>query len=131
MCGCQSFGLNATTIVSNTNTSTSTEEVNSSTPLLVSFRRLVIALVNVVFVLQGKGFGGALLDFVTELAGRDTLPQVWALLSPRPGTNTFASSRIGFRKKKKSRGSLGLGAVHIAGIAFALLVQLALRPSRS
>eukprot|EP00041_Stephanoeca_diplocostata_P039946 m.1638211 g.1638211 ORF g.1638211 m.1638211 type:complete len:561 (-) comp27282_c0_seq1:102-1784(-) len=48
-----SFGLNVETIVSNTNTSSSTEE--------------------------GEGFGQALLDFVTELATRDTLPQVLSI----------------------------------------------------
>lgn len=41
------FGLNVTTIVSNTNTSSSTEE--------------------------GNGFGEALLDFLTELYARDTV----------------------------------------------------------
>ena len=45
-----SFGLNVETIVSNTNTSSSTEE--------------------------GKGFGLALLDFITELASREKVPQV-------------------------------------------------------
>lgn len=48
-----SFGLNAETIVSNTNTSTSTEE--------------------------GEGFGQALLDFVTQLAAREEVPQVLSL----------------------------------------------------
>merc|ERR1712137_1518460 len=43
------FGLNVTTLVSNTNTSSSTEE--------------------------GEGFGQALLDFATELAQRETVPQ--------------------------------------------------------
>jgi hypothetical protein len=47
-----SFGLNVTTIVSNTNTSSSTEE--------------------------GDGFGAALLDFLLELPTRATLPQVCA-----------------------------------------------------
>ena len=41
------FGLNIMTVVSNTNTSSSTEE--------------------------GNGFGGALLDFVTDLYARDTV----------------------------------------------------------
>ena len=45
-----SFGLNVETIVSNTNTSASTEE--------------------------GNGFGQAMLDFVTELPTRSTLPQI-------------------------------------------------------
>jgi tripeptidyl-peptidase-1 len=48
-----SFGLNVHTLVSNTNTSSSTEE--------------------------GKGFGLALLDFVTSLAARKTLPQVLSI----------------------------------------------------
>jgi len=48
-----SFGLNITTLVSNTNTSMSTEE--------------------------GNGFGEAMLDFITALANRDTLPQVLSL----------------------------------------------------
>ena len=48
-----SFGLNVHTLVSNTNTSSSTEE--------------------------GKGFGFALLDFVTSLAARKTLPQVLSI----------------------------------------------------
>jgi hypothetical protein len=47
------FGMNATTIVSNTNTSMSTEE--------------------------GDGFGLALLDFVTELASRPSVPHVLSL----------------------------------------------------
>ena len=47
------FGLNISTLVSNTNTSMSTEE--------------------------GQGFGLAMLDFVTQLAGRTTLPQVLSL----------------------------------------------------
>ena len=45
-----SFGLNVTTIVSNTNTSSSTEE--------------------------GDGFGAALLDFLLDLPGRKSVPQV-------------------------------------------------------
>lgn len=48
-----SFGMNSTTLVSNTNTSMSTEE--------------------------GDGFGLAFLDFVTELAARPTVPQVLSL----------------------------------------------------
>jgi len=48
-----SFGLNVRTLVSNTNASASTEE--------------------------GEGFGQALLDFVTEVATRDTLPQVLSM----------------------------------------------------
>ena len=48
-----SFGLNVHTLVSNTNTSSSTEE--------------------------GKGFGQALLDFVTTLSSRKQLPQVLSL----------------------------------------------------
>mmetsp|Transcript_72460 Transcript_72460/g.155167 ORF Transcript_72460/g.155167 Transcript_72460/m.155167 type:complete len:585 (-) Transcript_72460:64-1818(-) len=48
-----SFGLNVETIVSNTNTSASTEE--------------------------GNGFGQAMLDFVTELATRPRLPHVLSL----------------------------------------------------
>jgi len=48
-----SFGLNATTLVSNTNTSSSTEE--------------------------GQGFGLAMLDFVSELASRASVPQVLSL----------------------------------------------------
>ena len=48
-----SFGLNVHTIVSNTNTSASTEE--------------------------GKGFGYALLDFLTQLSSRDHLPQVLSI----------------------------------------------------
>ena len=48
-----SFGLNVETIVSNTNTSSSTEE--------------------------GKGFGLALLDFITELASREKVPQVLSI----------------------------------------------------
>jgi len=48
-----SFGLNVQTIVSNTNTSASTEE--------------------------GDGFGAALLDFVLELPTRQTLPQVLSI----------------------------------------------------
>merc|ERR1712232_788325 len=47
------FGLNVTTLVSNTNTSTSTEE--------------------------GEGFGQALLDLVTELSSRDTVPHVLSM----------------------------------------------------
>ena len=49
------FGLGATTLVSNTNTTASTEE--------------------------GSGFGAALLDFLTELAGRDAaaLPHVLSM----------------------------------------------------
>ena len=47
------FGLNASTLVSNTNTSLSTEE--------------------------GEGFGLAFLDFVTELASRPTVPHVLSL----------------------------------------------------
>jgi hypothetical protein len=48
-----SFGLNVSTLVSNTNTSMSTEE--------------------------GSGFGQAMLDFVTSLAERPQLPQVLSL----------------------------------------------------
>ena len=48
-----SFGLNVRTLVSNTNTSASTEE--------------------------GNGFGQALLDFVTQLSTRDELPQVLSM----------------------------------------------------
>jgi len=48
-----SFGLNVKTLVSNTNTSASTEE--------------------------GEGFGQALLSFVTELASRETLPHVLSM----------------------------------------------------
>jgi tripeptidyl-peptidase-1 len=48
-----SFGLNVNTLVSNTNTSASTEE--------------------------GKGFGLALLDFATQLASRERLPQVLSI----------------------------------------------------
>eukprot|EP00929_Paragymnodinium_shiwhaense_P025351 TRINITY_DN15355_c0_g1_i1.p1 TRINITY_DN15355_c0_g1~~TRINITY_DN15355_c0_g1_i1.p1 ORF type:complete len:571 (+),score=111.53 TRINITY_DN15355_c0_g1_i1:319-2031(+) len=48
-----SFGLNVETIVSNTNSSASTEE--------------------------GEGFGQALLDFLTELQSRQVLPQVMSL----------------------------------------------------
>jgi len=48
-----SFGLNVDTLVSNTNTSASTEE--------------------------GEGFGQAMLDFVTELAARHSLPHVLSL----------------------------------------------------
>ena len=48
-----SFGLNVTTLVSNTNTSASTEE--------------------------GVGFGQAMLDFITSLASRPILPQVLSL----------------------------------------------------
>lgn len=48
-----SFGLNVETIVSNTNTSASTEE--------------------------GNGFGQAMLDFVTELPGRSVVPQVLSI----------------------------------------------------
>ncbi|CAK0910200.1 unnamed protein product [Prorocentrum cordatum] len=48
-----SFGLGVTTLVSNTNTSASTEE--------------------------GEGFGQAMLDFLTELPSRSTLPQVLSL----------------------------------------------------
>lgn len=48
-----SFGLNVRTIVSNTNASTSTEE--------------------------GEGFGQAMLDFLTALASRETLPHVLSL----------------------------------------------------
>ncbi|GMH53025.1 hypothetical protein TrRE_jg6329 [Triparma retinervis] len=47
------FALNATVIVSNTNTSISTEE--------------------------STGFGAALLDFLTELAGRETVPHVLSM----------------------------------------------------
>lgn len=47
------FGLNVTTVVSNTNTSASTEETT--------------------------GFGAALLDFVTELAARETVPHVLSM----------------------------------------------------
>ena len=47
------FGMNASTLVSNTNTSSSTEESN--------------------------GFGLALLDFLSELANRPTVPQVLSL----------------------------------------------------
>ena len=56
------FGLNATTLVSNTNTSMSTEE--------------------------SDGFGLAMLDFITELAGRPQVPHVLSLsrsaACPRP-----------------------------------------------
>ena len=58
-----SFGLNVTTIVSNTNTSSSTEE--------------------------GDGFGAALLDFLLDLPGRKSVPQVrrvlffWCLVHSR------------------------------------------------
>jgi tripeptidyl-peptidase-1 len=48
-----SFGLNVRTLVSNTNTSASTEE--------------------------GNGFGQALLDFITQLSTRKELPQVLSL----------------------------------------------------
>jgi len=48
-----SFGLNAHTIVSNTNSSASTEE--------------------------GIGFGAAMLDFLNELAARKEVPQVLSL----------------------------------------------------
>jgi len=48
-----SFGLNVETLVSNTNTSASTEE--------------------------GYGFGQALLDFITELSSRKTVPQVLSM----------------------------------------------------
>jgi tripeptidyl-peptidase-1 len=48
-----SFGLNVETLVSNTNTSASTEE--------------------------GSGFGQALLDFITELSTRKTVPQVLSM----------------------------------------------------
>merc|ERR1719159_1678582 len=48
-----SFGLNVETIVSNTNTSASTEE--------------------------GNGFGQALLDFITELSSRKTVPHVLSM----------------------------------------------------
>lgn len=48
-----SFGLNVTTLVSNTNASASTEE--------------------------GQGFGQALLDFITELAARKTVPHVLSI----------------------------------------------------
>jgi len=48
-----SFGLNVETVVSNTNTSASTEE--------------------------GTGFGQALLDFITELSSRKVVPQVLSL----------------------------------------------------
>eukprot|EP01062_Namystynia_karyoxenos_P065010 TRINITY_DN5825_c0_g1_i1.p1 TRINITY_DN5825_c0_g1~~TRINITY_DN5825_c0_g1_i1.p1 ORF type:complete len:580 (+),score=202.30 TRINITY_DN5825_c0_g1_i1:68-1741(+) len=48
-----SFGLNVATVVSNTNTSSATEE--------------------------GSGFGQALLDFITELASRKTVPQVLSM----------------------------------------------------
>jgi len=47
------FGLNVMTLVSNTNTSSSTEE--------------------------GEGFGQALLDFVTELASRNDVPHVLSM----------------------------------------------------
>jgi len=48
-----SFGLNVETLVSNTNTSSSTEE--------------------------GNGFGQALLDFITELSGREKIPQILSI----------------------------------------------------
>eukprot|EP00943_MAST-04B_sp_MAST-4B-sp1_P002328 g2328.t1 len=48
-----SFGLNVETLVSNTNTSSSTEE--------------------------GNGFGQALLDFVTELSSRKRIPQILSI----------------------------------------------------
>merc|ERR1711865_1071739 len=48
-----SFGLGVNTLVSNTNTSASTEE--------------------------GSGFGQALLDFATELASRETIPTVLSM----------------------------------------------------
>jgi hypothetical protein len=48
-----SFGLNVTTLVSNTNTSASTEETT--------------------------GFGAALLDFITELSSRETVPHVLSM----------------------------------------------------
>jgi tripeptidyl-peptidase-1 len=48
-----SFGLGVETLVSNTNTSASTEE--------------------------GDGFGQALLDFITELSSRQTVPQVLSM----------------------------------------------------
>ena len=48
-----SFGLNVSTIVSNTNTTASTEET--------------------------VGFGAALLDFLTDLAQRDSVPQVLSM----------------------------------------------------
>lgn len=60
-----SFGLNATTLVSNTNTSASTEETT--------------------------GFGAALLDFLTALPNRDTLPQV---LSMSLGSLSSASCEL-------------------------------------
>jgi len=47
------FGLNIKTLVSNTNTSASTE--------------------------QGNGFGEALLDFIVELSGRQNIPQVLSM----------------------------------------------------
>jgi len=48
-----SFGLNVTTLVSNTNTTASTEETT--------------------------GFGAALLDFLTDLANRETVPHVLSM----------------------------------------------------
>eukprot|EP00038_Savillea_parva_P018479 m.23893 g.23893 ORF g.23893 m.23893 type:complete len:595 (-) comp4113_c0_seq1:25-1809(-) len=60
-----SFGLNALTVVSNTNTSSSTEE--------------------------GDGFGAALLDFVLDLPNRKTLPQV---LSISLGSLSAASCKL-------------------------------------
>jgi len=73
------FGLNATTLVSNTNTSTSTEETT--------------------------GFGVALLDFVAELSGRPTIPHV---LSMSLGSLSAAScallcsevSKMGFTQQE-------------------------------
>jgi hypothetical protein len=59
------FGLNVSTLVSNTNTSSSTEE--------------------------GFGFGQALLDFLTELAARPLLPRV---LSISLGSLSASSCRI-------------------------------------
>ena len=69
------FGLNVNTLVSNTNTSASTEE--------------------------GNGFGQALLDFLTSLASRETLPHV---LSMSLGSLAASSCQILCDQAEKNKG---------------------------
>ena len=69
------FGLNVRTLVSNTNTSASTEE--------------------------GNGFGQALLDFLTSLTSRETLPHV---LSMSLGSLAASSCEILCDQAEKTKG---------------------------
>ena len=68
------FGLNASTLVSNTNASMSTEE--------------------------GEGFGYAMLDFVSELANRPVVPQARGALRPAPRPSRRLLQR---RMRRKTR----------------------------